>query len=462
MRAGFFFVDLKLKPGNLSVEFLQSVFGRIGDNAHFNCFDDVADGFSLRFKALFEQVQSRVVVFQLYVQFINADRNSVDLFGIVQQFNRVMNHQIFKVLLGDRLDFTFLLSEFPGTAGVIIVSSTGSGSSADADHPVFAISADQSPRENETALLFLAARRLFVFVGDGADSLPKIVGDDSGEDVIIYHALPCSDAGIDSIVQQFVEICFADRAAVFLAITEFLEKFGDQSGIVALCVKTERLTDDIGFIFVDDVTLIHDVIAEDRTAAGGFSFSPTLFKSAIYLLTQFCGVVLVHTLQETFKDDPFRSIGDVFHSGNQFHAVLFQSMLVDRRLVLVAGEPVKLIDENDLPLMLGTVQQHTLKIRAHIVGSRHSTVDIGIHDQNIICLGIVFTDAQLSFDRLLALAIAAVTSIDNCFFHYFSPFSVFCLSTEQKDPIFEPPSRKNEKELERGGILLSSFNCFSP
>ena len=44
--------------------------------------------------------------------------------------------------------------------------------------------------------------------------------------------------------------------------------------------------------------------------------------------------------QKTFEYDAFRSLGNILHSGEHFHFVVFERFLVDRRFVLVVGKSV--------------------------------------------------------------------------------------------------------------------------
>ena len=67
--------------------------------------------------------------------------------------------------------------------------------------------------------------------------------------------------------------------------------------------------------------------------------------------------------------------------------------------------------------MRPAVLHHALEVRAHIVGTCHSAVDVGVHDQDPVSLGIVVTNAKLTFDGLLGLVVAGIPSVDDCCFH---------------------------------------------
>ena len=126
---------------------------------------------------------------------------------------------------------------------------------------------------------------------------------------------------------------------------------------------------------------------------------------------------MIHTLQERFKDDTFGRIGNVLHGRYHLHPVILQGVLVDRSLVLVAGKSVQLVDQNVVPLLFFDVLHHALEVGAHIVGARHSAVDVRFHDQDPVSLGVIVTNAKLTFDGLLGLVIAEIPSVDDCCFH---------------------------------------------
>ena len=116
-------------------------------------------------------------------------------------------------------------------------------------------------------------------------------------------------------------------------------------------------------------------------------------------------ICMLKPFQEAFQDDAFGSVGDVFHSGDDFHAVVFECFLMDRRFILVSGKPVQFVNEDDLPALFGAVFYHTLKFGTVVVCSRHRPVDIGICNGDAVPLRILFTYAELTFDGLLRLVV---------------------------------------------------------
>ena len=58
-------------------------------------------------------------------------------------------------------------------------------------------------------------------------------------------------------------------------------------------------------------------------------------------------------------------------------------------LVLISGKAIQLVDQNVVPLPLSAVLHHALEIGSHIVGACHSAVDVGVHDQDPVSIGII-------------------------------------------------------------------------
>ena len=64
--------------------------------------------------------------------------------------------------------------------------------------------------------------------------------------------------------------------------------------------------------------------------------------------------------------------------------------------------------------MFGAVLDHALKIWTQVVGARHGTVDICSDDQDVVRLGILPANAELTFNGLLRLAVARISSVYCC------------------------------------------------
>lgn len=80
-------------------------------------------------------------------------------------------------------------------------------------------------------------------------------------------------------------------------------------------------------------------------------------------------------------------------------------MFIFRAVVAIPGKAVQLIDQDDIEGHGGGVADHHLELRPLIRAASHGTVRISMKDGHIVPAGIVFTNAELSFNGLLALAV---------------------------------------------------------
>ena len=77
--------------------------------------------------------------------------------------------------------------------------------------------------------------------------------------------------------------------------------------------------------------------------------------------------------------------------------------------------------QHKIPSLFVAVFYHLLKGVAVVVCARRGSVYILIYDQNVVTLGIVVANADLSFDGLFSLPIAAVPRVDHRSFHFQPP-----------------------------------------
>ena len=75
--------------------------------------------------------------------------------------------------------------------------------------------------------------------------------------------------------------------------------------------------------------------------------------------------------------------------------------------------PARIKDKHIIPSLLVAVFHHLLKGVAVVVCACCGSVYILIYDQNVVTLGIVVANADLSFDGLFGLPIAAVSRVDH-------------------------------------------------
>lgn len=86
-----------------------------------------------------------------------------------------------------------------------------------------------------------------------------------------------------------------------------------------------------------------------------------------------------------------------------------------------------------IPSPAVAVFQHTLKIGAVVVRSRHCSVYVSGKYDNIVVACIVLAYTHLPFDGLLGLAVARITGIYHCCFHDFISFGFSDLSFDGRN-----------------------------
>lgn len=127
-------------------------------------------------------------------------------------------------------------------------------------------------------------------------------------------------------------------------------------------------------------------------------------------------VLVVVTNHNIFENDAVKIFGTVNVHGsalrgrNQYFIVFLQPLLIDGNFDGVSAESIKGINEHDIPdLWLIAVAEHSLKFRPMVVCSRHSTVNVGVYDFQIVSFRKFIADTQLSFNGLLGLPFARIS-----------------------------------------------------
>ena len=110
-------------------------------------------------------------------------------------------------------------------------------------------------------------------------------------------------------------------------------------------------------------------------------------------------------------------VADGFGCGNNSDAVfLFQLRFVHYTVNAVAGETVKLIDNDLLERAAVGIGYHFLKVGAVVVRSRSCFVGIDFHDGVAVVFGVFGANADLPLNALLVLPLRTVTGVNNCIF----------------------------------------------
>lgn len=102
-------------------------------------------------------------------------------------------------------------------------------------------------------------------------------------------------------------------------------------------------------------------------------------------------------------------------------------LAVDRHFVFVAGESVKLVNEDVIERFFVTVFEHLLELLAVVVCAGGSAVDIGADNNDAVSLREFPSYPYLAFYRLFGLVITAVPGIDCSCFHVVPPKSFWSI-----------------------------------
>jgi len=126
----------------------------------------------------------------------------------------------------------------------------------------------------------------------------------------------------------------------------------------------------------------------------------------VNLLRQLGGVVFRHTLQNAFHKNTGGIIGDVLSCRYNADTVLLELSLVDGAVIAVSGKAVKLIDNDGIEGVLIAVGDHSLELRTVVICAALCSVDALAYDGVAVVCGEFVAGLELTFNGLLALAVA--------------------------------------------------------
>lgn len=91
---------------------------------------------------------------------------------------------------------------------------------------------------------------------------------------------------------------------------------------------------------------------------------------------------------------------------------MLEFVLVEGRIVTIAGKTIQLPDDDPLKLLFRSIGNHALEVRAVICHAGYGAVDVFTDNVYIIAFGILVAIPELTFDGLLPLAVRRETGID--------------------------------------------------
>ena len=121
--------------------------------------------------------------------------------------------------------------------------------------------------------------------------------------------------------------------------------------------------DDAGFVLVDLVLLIHNVVAERGEAAEAQTLLGVLAHPATDILGKLAGIFLCHGLQDRLQQNALAAVANALGDGQDAHAVRAQFLFVDRAVIPVAGKAVELPDKHKIKRALRAVRDQPLEFR---------------------------------------------------------------------------------------------------
>ena len=115
--------------------------------------------------------------------------------------------------------------------------------------------------------------------------------------------------------------------------------------------------------------------------------------------------ICLHWCRLIFQNNTLRSVGDMLFGRHDFHAILFQNVLVMCAIIAVMGETVEFQDKHDLKKPFCAILDHAMKLRTVSGFCRQCAVNVAADNRHTVALGVIAALAELTFNRFFPLAI---------------------------------------------------------
>ena len=125
-----------------------------------------------------------------------------------QHCNRCLDDVIFQHLFFDRFAIAVRLPALSGKTGIIVMDIARLARSADADHSVLTVSADEFPRKDIVKNFLLAPGRVFIFFMDSVHLCPQLLCNDCRKDLVVVFSPMCDDARVAFVMQNLIDKLF--------------------------------------------------------------------------------------------------------------------------------------------------------------------------------------------------------------------------------------------------------------
>lgn len=408
----FLFNDSGFQITFLCFELIHSIGKCLAEHTRLNRIDDVLNiGVDLTEFGF----QNRKGGIRLSLKLKNRIGNRIENFTVVQLEHGFLNHQIFNPLFGNRFFVASLLFLCALTFVIIIPLSRTAGSALSI-HGGAAFPTEQLRGKQIKVLCLVTGGGFLIFDPHLLNPIKQVLGNDSGEGIRNHDISVLVFTDVLAVTQHTAHRVKADSIALNapnLTIIQIHAKLFDgfTSGVSFKDLKHDGSEKRVRKIVL---FLVQHQTKGNRTAVT-LAFQSVFRMSTHDLFRKIGGIILSHAFQHRFQNDTLRSLRDSLHSGNDFHAVLFQGILISGGIVAVTGKAVQLPDDHRVKELLCAVLNHPLKIRTLICFSGKRPVNVSPYNAVTVALGVIFAFPKLTLDGFLALIIRGITGIDYCF-----------------------------------------------
>ncbi|MDI9448223.1 MAG: hypothetical protein QM303_06375 [Bacillota bacterium] len=115
----------------------------------------------------------------------------------------------------------------------------------------------------------------------------------------------------------------------------------------------------------------------------------------------------------------------MFQNGFQFYPGAAQFPLIKGAVVAVAGEPVQLVNNQDIKQAVPGVLDHLLELGAVVGQGGAGFVGVSFYNDVTIAFAVLRARPHLCGNAFFPLVVAGKPGIDNCFQFRLTPFTVF-------------------------------------
>ena len=397
----------------LLVQLVHAQPGRLIEDPRLQRLDQIRDGALYIRQRCFQRFRIGRVRILLQIISVGAFCDKLQQRLILHERDCVFQYKGFDPFLANQLLVATALA-LP-VAGIIVVRDSGFPGTADAHHRFAAFAAEQLFREDVIHLGPFVRGCALVVLQQLLYLIEGFLVDDGRNGVL--HAdliLEPVNADIGLILQDRAETVMGERSAVQCPQAFLIQDVNDLDRFLSLQIEVVDQSDRRRGLRIDVQLFVRpDLVPEAKIAAEALSLLGGGTQTALHILGKLLRVVGRHAFNDGFKDNALRCIWDRFSDIVDFNAALFEPVLVERDLFLVAADAVRLPDDQCVKGMLGRVRKHQLKLFAVVVPAGHGAVTVFADDCQVVGRGKFLRFRKLSLNGLLALPVTGIARVDN-------------------------------------------------